>query len=112
MIDGQLVVFESDFILFKRNGVQAVSWSNWKHRKKLMRVIPLDRGVIKWDRVIQTLGKKYAIKDWFKHLGNWFRWNKSPEDHNTFTCTKLVAYILDLPEWWKASPKTLEDKLL
>lgn len=112
VIDGEIQVYDADFIPFIRSRVSVTSWENWRH-KNYRKAWVFVKGEVDWRRVNECLGKRYALKDLLKHVFiRWWKWNKTEKDYDTFTCYKFAAYISKLPKWWKSHGKHLEDLLL
>lgn len=101
--NGEYLVYDSDLRIFS-SGVSCRSWHNWKHVNRYKQRVIIGEGLVNWNVLVNSLGKRYDLFAWFKHLGIWRKWRKNNRSSNAFTCWEFVYYVLGLDNWWKAKP--------
>ena len=96
----------------RSGGVMKVTWENWlKHRPYKQWVISKELEIEEY-KVNIRLGIAYDVASLFEHLRyrithNWIG-DKSPREEN---CSELLADLLDLPDAYSATPKSLYEYL-
>lgn len=100
---GNVWVYESD-----SRGIFPVLYKNWKRKNDKIKILELRERLNSYDNMINKVGKRYDFFSLFRHLGNWFGWKKSKNPGKRMTCYEYVAFVYELPNWWKARPIDFE----